>query len=284
MTGARESMLAGAPVTARTLDLSGTATSVLEGGEGPPMVLLHGAIECGGALWVPAIPGLATDYRLIIPDFPGLGESTPLSRVDLDSFSAWLRGPLGQFDVVRPTLVAHSMLGGLATRFACRHGSLLSGLVVYAAPAVGRYRMPVALRYRALRFAVRPTKANLERFQRFALLDKDSTRARDPVWFDAFSDYTLARAREPHVKATMGRLVSTQAKAVPGNELARLSVPTALLWGREDRMVPLRIAKLAASRHRWPLFIIEGAGHVPHIEQPEAVVETLRAICRAAKQ
>jgi pimeloyl-ACP methyl ester carboxylesterase len=284
MAGARESMLAGAPVTVRTLDLAATTTSVLEAGKGPPVVLLHGAIECGGALWVPAIPELAADYRLIVPDFPGLGESTPLPRIDLDSFSNWLRGLLDQLDVVRPTLVAHSMLGGLATRFACGHSSLLSRLVLYAAPAIGRYRMPLRLRYIAVRFATRPTSANLERFQRFALRDKDSTRARDPVWFDAFTEYTVARAHEGHVKATMGKLVLTQAKAVPAEECARISVPTALLWGREDRMVPLRIAQPTATRHRWPLHIIEGAGHVPHIEQPEVFVETLKAICRDSEQ
>jgi pimeloyl-ACP methyl ester carboxylesterase len=262
MATARESMLAGAPVTARTLELSGTTTSVLESGEGAPVVLLHGAVECGGGLWTPVIPELAKNFRLIVPDFPGLGESTPLPRIDLDSLSDWIRGVFDQLGVVRPTLVAHSMLGGLAVRLARQDKSLLSRLVVYAAPAIGRYRMPVGLRYRGLRFALLPTLGNRERFQRFALLDKDSTRARDPVWFDAFSDYTLDRSRERHVKATMSKLISTQVKTVPGDELARIAAPTALLWGRADRMVPLRIAEPTAARLRWPLFVVESAGHV----------------------
>ena len=272
-------MLAGASVTARSLELAGTTTSVLEAGNGPPMVLLHGAIECGGALWAPAIPALAKDYRLIVPDFPGLGESTPLPGIGLDSFAEWVSTLFERLDVVRPTLVAHSMLGGLATRLAGRHAAMLSRLVVYAAPAIGRYRMPMALRYRAVRFALRPTPANLDRFQRFALSDKESTRARDPLWFDAFSEYTLDRARERHVKATMRRLISTQAKRVPDEELKRITVPTAIVWGRQDRMVPLRIAEPTATRQSWPLFVVDGAGHVPHIEQPEAFVDTLRSIC-----
>ena len=102
-------MLAGASVTARSLELAGTTTSVLEAGNGPPMVLLHGAIECGGALWAPAIPALAKDYRLIVPDFPGLGESTPLPGIGLDSFAEWVSTLFERLDVVRPTLVAHSM-------------------------------------------------------------------------------------------------------------------------------------------------------------------------------
>ena len=53
----RERMLAGLPVDERRLDLAGASTAVLEGGDGPPLVLLHGGIECGGAIWAPVSPG-----------------------------------------------------------------------------------------------------------------------------------------------------------------------------------------------------------------------------------
>ena len=278
----RDEMLAGAAVNVRTLELAGTTTSVLEAGQGPPVVLLHGAIECGAALWVPVIPELARNHRLIVPDFPGLGESSPLSVIDAESFAGWLLGVFERLGVVRPTLVAHSMLGGMAARFAGREGSPLSRLVLYAAPAIGRYRMPLGLRYRAIRFAVRPTAASLRRFQRFALLDMDATRTRDPVWFDAFSAYTLDRAAQRQVKTTMSKLISTQARAVPPEQLARIEVPTALLWGRGDRMVPVSIGESAADRYGWPLSLVDRTGHVPHIERPAAFVESLEAICRAA--
>jgi pimeloyl-ACP methyl ester carboxylesterase len=45
-------------------------------------------------------------------------------------------------------------------------------------------------------------------------------------------------------------------------------------------MAPLRIAAPTATRHGWPLLVIEDAGHVPHIEQTDAFVETLRSIRR----
>jgi hypothetical protein len=47
----RDPMLAGIPVSSRMLEIDGVATSVLEGGDGPPPVLLHGGIECGGVMW-----------------------------------------------------------------------------------------------------------------------------------------------------------------------------------------------------------------------------------------
>ena len=274
----RERMLAGVPVTSRMLDIHGVATSVLEGGDGPPLVLLHGGIECGGAMWAPVLAQLAEHHRVVVPDVPGLGESAPVPHLDVDTFASWFTGLLEQTHVERPTVVAHSLLGSLAARLATRRSALLGKLVVYAAPGVGPYRIPIRLRYVALRFAIRPTAGNAERFDRFALLDVDATRRRDPAWFDAFVAYTRARAGEPHVKKTMRQLVAAQTKPIPDAELSRIDLPTTLLWGRHDRMVPLGVAEHAASRHGWPLEVIDHAAHAPHIERPGSFVATLAAI------
>ena len=73
----------------------------------------------------------------------------------------------------------------------------------------------------------------------------------------------------------MRQLIKIGTKQIPDTELQRINIPTGLLWGRYDRMIPLRLAETASSKLSWPLHVIEDAGHVPHIEQPEAF---LRAI------
>jgi pimeloyl-ACP methyl ester carboxylesterase len=75
----------------------------------------------------------------------------------------------------------------------------------------------------------------------------------------------------------MRKLIQMGTKQIPEGELRSVKVPTALLWGRHDRMVPLRLAKRASGRLGWPLHVVEDAGHVPHMEQPEAFVRTLSA-------
>jgi pimeloyl-ACP methyl ester carboxylesterase len=274
----RHRMLAGLPVITRVLEVDGIATSVLDDGEGPPLLLLHGGVECGGAMWAPVLPQLMAHHHVVVPDVPGLGESAPMPRLDLKGFTSWFRALLEQTNLGRPAVVAHSLVGSLAARFATDHSSLLGRLVLYGAPAVGPYRMPMRLRYVAIRFAIRPTARNGERFDRFALLDLEATRQRDPGWFEAFQAYTAARATEPHVKKTMRQLIPAQTKPIPDPELDRIDIPTALLWGRRDRMVPLAVADAAASRHGWPLHVIDGAAHAPHIEQPDRFVQTLTAI------
>jgi len=164
----------------------------------------------------------------------------------------------------------------LAIRFAAQHRDLLRRLVIYAAPGIGRYRMPPGLVVVAVRFGLRPTERNAERFDRWAFFDLDRTRRQDPEWFDAFSAYTLSRAVVPDVKRTMGQLIKTGKKRVPDNDLRRIEIPTALLWGRHDRFVTLDLAEAASTRLGWPLHVIDDAGHVPHIERPDAFLRALR--------
>lgn len=280
MTPDRRQLLARTAATQEVIDVDGVATSVLTHGEGLPLVLLHGGIECGGVIWTPVLDTLARGHRVIVPDVPGLGESSPVDRLDLNAYATWLIQLLATLDIERPVVVAHSLIGSLTARFAVHHSDALAQLVIFGAPAVGPYRMPWALRYAAIRFAIHPTPPNAERFDRFALLDLDATRQQDPDWFTAFDNYTRARARVKHVKQTMNQLISEQTKPMTAAELTEITTPTTLLWGRHDRMVPLAIGQHAADTCGWPLHIVDGAAHAPQIERPRHFVETLQGVIR----
>jgi len=270
-------MLAGLPLAERRLAPARVSTAVLEGGDGRPLILLHGGIECGGAYWAPVVPALAVGRRLVVLDVPGLGASEPVDRLDDAAFADWLADLIALTCREPPDLVAHSLLGSLAARFAASHGRLIRRLVVYGAPGIGPYRMPMGLRIVAIRFTIRPNERNEERFERWAFVDRDAVRARDPEWLDAFSAYTVERARVRHVKRTMVQLVQTGTKRVPSEELRRVAVPVALVWGREDRFVSLRVAEEAEGGLGWPLHVVDAAGHVPHIERPDAFLTALAA-------
>ncbi|MEU4606640.1 alpha/beta hydrolase [Kribbella sp. NPDC023972] len=269
MTIERARLLRGLPVEERRIDVNGVSTIVLEGGDGPPLVLLHGGIECGGPYWAPVVSSLARNHRLVIPDMPGLGESDPVTRLDSPAFDGWLRALLRLTCDQPPMVIAHSLIGTLAARFAVRDGELLQRLVLYGAPGIGPYRMPAGLRVIAVRFALRPSEANMVRFERWAFADLDRVRRLDPDWMNAFTTYTRSRAVVPHVKRTMRYLVGTCTKQVR----EPIDVPTTLVWGAKDRFVPLDLATAASKRQGWPLRVIDDAGHVPHIERPDAFVE-----------
>jgi pimeloyl-ACP methyl ester carboxylesterase len=272
----RDRLLEGLPVAERRIDVDGIVTSVLEGGQGPPMVLLHGGSPAGGIVWaLGPIHQLARSYRLVVPDLPGLGESAPLARLDAESFGEWFAGLLRMTCREQPTLVAHSLPASLAARFAAHHGDLLRTLILLGTPALGRWRPPLGFQLAALRLGVRPSEGAIERFNRWAFVDPDRTRKQLGDRFDDLTAYTLSRARVPQVKRTMRQLVKAGTKQIPDAELRRIEVPTHLLWGRQDRMAPLRFAEAASTRLAWPLHAIDASGHIPPAEQPEAFLHAL---------
>ena len=65
--------------------------------------------------------------------------------------------------------------------------------------------------------------------------------------------------------------------AIPPADLARIAVPTTLIWGRHDLATPLSVAEAASARYGWPLHVIENCTDDPPIEQPEALLRALRA-------
>ncbi len=274
--GFRDRMLAGTNVVERCLMLAGTATELFEVGEGPPLILMHGGVETGGAYWAPVLSQLARDYRVIVPDVPGLGETQQAETLDDAFFAEWFAAFIRETCDEKPILVVHSLLGTLAARFAANDGALLRRLVLYGVPGVSRYRMPLGLMITAMLFDLKPNQRNQERFVRWALLDAERAYEQEPEWFEAFDAYSLERGRQSHVKRTMRQLVGICTKQLSANELSRIDIPTALLWGRQDRMTPLTLATQASATLGWPLYIVDDAGHACHLEQPLSFVQQLR--------
>jgi pimeloyl-ACP methyl ester carboxylesterase len=66
--------------------------------------------------------------------------------------------------------------------------------------------------------------------------------------------------------------------AIPPEELARITAPTMLIWGRHDLATALAVAEAASARYGWPLRVIEDAAGNPAMERPEAFLQALRSV------
>ena len=123
---------------------------------------------------------------------------------------------------------------------------------------------------------VRPTERSYERFMDQCAYDVDRLRAdMDDDW-TSFVTYNLGLARSPQAKAA-GRLFrQVGIPRIPDEDLARIDVPTCLIWGREDRALRLPIAEQASERHGWPLHVIDGSADDPARDQPAAFLRALR--------
>jgi pimeloyl-ACP methyl ester carboxylesterase len=267
---ARQRALAGAPATERRLDLAGVSTAVLDGGDGPPVVLLHGQGGWSG-MWLPVIADLVTTNRVVAPDLPGLGASTvPDGPPDAARVLAWLDALIQRTCPSPPALVGASLGASIAARFAIAHPDRLSRLVLIGAGSLARFRPAPGVVLALIRFIARPTERTQRGFMRQVAADPARVRALLGDRWEASQAYSLDRARTPSVRAANRRMLrELGTRTIPPEDLARIAVPTALIWGRHDRVMRLRIAEEASARYGWPLHVIEDAGHFS-VEQPKA--------------
>jgi pimeloyl-ACP methyl ester carboxylesterase len=274
---ARRLLLAGAPVTERRLDLAGVSTAVLEGGDGPSVVLLHGQGGWSG-MWLPVAADLVTTNRVVAPDLPGLGASTvPGGPPDAAGVLAWLDELIRRTCPSPPALVGASLGASIAARFAIAHPDRLTRLVLVGAGSLARFRPAPGVVLALVRFIARPNERTSMAFLRQATVDPARVRALLGDRFEVSQAYNLDRARTPSVRAANRRLLrELGTRTIPPQELARIAVPTALVWGRQDRVMRLKIAERASARYGWPLHVVEDAGHFA-LEQPQAFRAALRA-------
>jgi pimeloyl-ACP methyl ester carboxylesterase len=273
---AREQLLVGLPVTERRLQLAGVPTAVLEGGDGPPVILLHGPGEYA-AKWMRVIPDLVTTHRVVAPDLPGHGSSgVPDGPLDADRVLEWLDELIDQTCTSPPALVGHLLGGAIAARFASGHGDRLSRLVLVGALGLGRFRPAPSFALALIRHVARPTERTHDRLWQRCTVDLDGVREQMGENWESFAAYNLDRARTPNAKSALRTLMGQLGvPPIPPADLERISVPTTLIWGRHNLAIRLRVGEAASARYGWPLHVIEKAADDPPIEQPEAFLRAL---------
>jgi pimeloyl-ACP methyl ester carboxylesterase len=276
---ARQRLLAAIPVTERRLQLAGQSTAVLEGGDGPPVVLLHSSGEFA-ALWMRVIPDLVTTHRVVAPDLPGHGASQPADGpLDADHMVGWLGALLERTCPSSPALVGHGLGGAIAARFAIAHPDRLSRLVLVDAFGLDRFEPAPTFGLALHRFMEQPTEHTRDGLFEQCYVDLDGLRQQLGQRWEPLAAYALDRARTSGQQTALASLMPELGlPAIRPADMAGISVAATLIWGRQDLQVPLQVAEAASARHGWPLHVIEHAGDDPAFEQPKAFLRTLHAV------
>ena len=279
----RERLLRGLPVTERRLDAAGIPTAVLEAGDGPPVVLLHGPGE-SAVNWRWTIPGLVATHRVIAPDLPAHGSSgTGDLPLDASRAVAWLDAFIEATCAEPPTVVGHVLGGAIAARLAIHHPGRLARLVLVDSLGLARFRprAPFALGF--ARFLARPGPRSYERFMDQCAYDLDELRHDLGEDWSVFVAYNVALATSESA-GEAGRLFRKAGlPRIHADELARIDVPTTLIWGRDDRANRWRVAELASARYGWPLHVIDRAADDPARDRPDEFLQALRSALAAQR-
>jgi pimeloyl-ACP methyl ester carboxylesterase len=275
--------LGGAKPASRFSQCNGLTLHYLEAGNGPAVVLLHGA--CGGAAnWYRLIGPLAQRHRVLALDLPGFGLSdaiepdAPLGHQIAGLVSDWL----DEIGISRCAIVATSFGALPALRLAQREPRRAHRLALIDAVGLGR-DVPLPLRIASLPplapLALRPSRYGT-RWQFYELMVSQGARM-PKADVDALLEFMWQSAASGD-QSKLQRAFSLfsdlrgQREVLSDEELRSFPARLMLVWGERDRFLPLAHGQRAAGLVPRALFrIIPHAGHSPNWEAPQAVLDCI---------
>jgi pimeloyl-ACP methyl ester carboxylesterase len=240
------------------------------GGEGPPLVLLHGGDPNPG--WRQQHQALAEQFSVYAPSHPGFGHTPGLAWItnigDMALFYLWFLEAVG---LERTHLVGHDIGGWLAADMATACPQVVDRLVLVDA------------------MGLKPQRGEIRDIFLITLAEVRTQSFFDaqqvPEWQQLYghppTPETTDRAEE--ALETLVRLCwkpYMHELRLP-SLLPRITRPTLIVWGREDAIVPLECGELyqqhiAGSR----LAVLDACGHCPQIEKPQAFADVVRSFLR----
>ena len=223
------------------------------------VVLVHGANDQAGT-WFTVAPRLAQEHRVIMPDLPGHGESAPAEGpIPISLIVSRLEAVIDEAAPnERVTLVGNSLGGWISMLYALKHPERVGRLVLEASGGLAR---PLAV----------PIVAHTREEAIPILRAVHGPHYQPQEWV---IDALLQRAQG----SPMLRLTELLEHDIEPR-LGELAPPATLIWGADDGVLPLSYAE--ALRDAIPnadLHVIEGAAHIPHMQQPERFLQCLTAI------
>jgi pimeloyl-ACP methyl ester carboxylesterase len=280
----------GAELSGRLVDLAGSEAYVVDAGDGPAVVMLHGFGDTADS-WRRVVPRLAGSHRVVALDIPPFGRSSPPPSMNGTTFVEWyanlLDALVDELGLEAITLVGHSLGGAIALRFTVEHPEAIDRLGLIAPAGLGSsppwwwhavagrpinwaafLRLPNPVAGQAIKAGVR---SFLE-----ANLIHDARRMEHVI--DHFVALHGGRRQLEQLLATGRSLIAGyDGKLI--QRAAEIDCPVTVIWGREDRLAPVEHAQtFAAAVPQAGVHVLDRCGHYPQIELPARVSDLLEEL------
>ena len=263
----------------RFAQVRGSRLRYLVGGDGEPLVLLHGL---GGAAanWLALVPLLLPGRRLLVPELPGHGGSAPLPAApSLNAYADRIASLAEREQLERAPVVGHSLGGAIALRLAIRRPDVVGGLVLAGAAGIssGTRNARYALTITGILKPGRKIAPHRRRVAGSALLKQlvfGRWGAADPAALppELVEAFLAGPARHTDTVSAAKALVRDDLRP----DLDRVRCPALVLWGARDNQLPVDDAFDYARRLRARLRVVADCGHLLIAERPEACADAIR--------
>lgn len=230
-----------------------------------PLLLLHGL---GGSLdrWSEAIPFLSKYYRLLVPDIIGFGYSDkPHAEYNMDFFIKFIQRFLQIMDIDNLHIIGSSFGGLLALEYTIRFPKDINKLVLISPAGMMNHITPALNQY--ISAALYPTFYNVATAYYEMVYDPRM------ITEDSIQDFIKRMNLSNSKFAFMSTLISLKNHPQLTDRL-NINTPTLIIWGRNDKLMPLRYAKKFQIPNS-KLVIFDQCGHYPHVEKAEKFNRTV---------
>ena len=274
------------------ITIHGHRRAYVKTGSGPVVLLLHG-LGCDHTTWEPVIESLSRRYTVIAPDLLGHGQSDkPRADYTLGGYANGMRDLLTVLGIDKVTVIGHSFGGGIAMQFAYQFPERTERMMLVASGGLGPEVSPAIRAISTPGFHQVMSVLTLPGIRHVGVAGMralsagpwKTTRDLDEVAdvYDSFKDPQARHAIRHVVRAVVdwhGQIVTMADRAYLTEEM-----PMWVVWGRDDRVIPVRHASQAAAlAPNARVEVIPDAGHFPHKDHPHRFAKIVHEFIRSTE-
>ena len=244
------------------IDVEGNKIRYLETGHSKSTLILVHGLGASAERWSRAIPYFEKEYHIIVPDLIGFGYSDkPVVDYTTDFFSDFLKKFLDSLGIEKPNIISSSLGGQVTAEYASKNKNIKkltlvspSGVMKQSTPALDAYIMA----------ALYPNEANAK--NAFEMMEGSGLEV-DASIVEGF----IERMKLPNAKmAFMSTILGLKNAEMITNKLQSINVPTLIVWGSADPVIPINHADgFVSSIKDCRFYRMDNCGHTPYVQDPK---------------
>ncbi|MDE1830412.1 MAG: alpha/beta hydrolase [Thaumarchaeota archaeon] len=250
------------------ITVHGNKMRYVEDGSGPDIVLIHG-LGSQAERWANVIPILSENHHVIAPDLIGFGFSDkPQVDYTPQYFVQFIFGLLQELGIKKTVMIGSSLGGQIVAEAAACDGTMIKKIVLISPTGTMRITNPTLDAY--VMAALYPQRDLIRNAYQMMAGDKKNV-----------DESTIARFHEamsrPNAKmAFLSTVIGFKHWPAISTRLQTISIPSLVVWGSKDTMIPIEFADEYVNNLKNCKFIVmEGCGHRPHVEEPSKLVDVM---------